>query len=100
MFQTIWYWRKPRPKKKRQKRYRERNLRIVSTSLYLLKKNHNKKSLEGRFQAKIQNAVSGPESIVTTEHGKLIHRKHVSGPFVFQNEKKKERAPQIGDTEK
>ena len=62
-----------------------------------VEKNHNRKSLEGRFQKKIQTAVSGTEHTVTTESGKLIHRKHISGPIVFQTEKKKERAPQIGD---
>ena len=59
--------------------------------------NHNRKSLEGRFQKKIQTAVSGTEHTVTTESGKLVHRKHISGPIVFQTGKKKERAPQIGD---
>ena len=62
-----------------------------------VEKNHNRKSLEGRFQKKIQTAVTGTEHTVTTESGKLIHRKHISGPIVFQTEKKKERAPQIGD---
>ena len=60
-------------------------------------KNDNRKSLEGRFQKKIQTAVSGTEHTVTTESGKLIHRKQSSGPNVFQTEKKKERAPQIVD---
>ena len=62
-----------------------------------VEKNHNRKSLEGRFQKKIQTAESGTEHTVTTESGKLIHRKQISGPIVFQTEKKKERAPQIGD---
>ena len=62
-----------------------------------VEQNHNRKSLEGRFQKKIQTAVSGTEHTVTTESGKVIHRKHISGPIVFQTEKKKERAPQIGD---
>ena len=63
----------------------------------LVEKNHNRKSLEGRFQKKIQTAVSGTEHTVTTESGKLVRRKHISRPIVFQTEKKKERAPQIGD---
>ena len=58
---------------------------------------NNRKSLEGRFQKKIQTAVSGTDHTVTTESRKLIHRKHISGPIAFQTEKKKERAPQIGD---
>ena len=59
--------------------------------------NHNRKSLEWRFQKKIQTAVCGTDHTVTTESGKLIHQKHISGPIVLQTEKKKERAPQIGD---
>ena len=62
-----------------------------------VEKNHNRKSLEGRLQKKIQTAVSGTDHTVTTESGKLIHRKHISGPIVFQTEKEKERAPQTGD---
>ena len=62
-----------------------------------VEKNYNRKSLEGKFQKKIQTAISGTEHTVTTESGKLIHRKHISGPIVLQTEKKKERAPQIGD---
>ena len=62
-----------------------------------VEKNHNKKSFDGRFQKKIQTAVSGTDHTVTIESGKLIHRKHILGPIVFQTEKKKERAPQIRD---
>ena len=59
------------------------------------KKNHNKKSLEGRFQTKLQTAVNGTEHTVTTDTGKVIHRKFISDPIVFQKEKKA--APKIGD---
>ena len=45
----------------------------------------------------VPSSVSGTEHTVTTESGRIIHRKHISGPIVFQTEKKKERAPQIGD---
>ena len=58
-------------------------------------KNHNKKSLEGRFQKKLQTAISGTEQTVTTDTGKVIHRKFISGPIVFQKERKA--APKIGD---
>ena len=58
-------------------------------------KNHNKKSLEGRFQEKLQTAVSGTEHTVTTDTGKVIHRKFISGPIVFQKERKT--TPKIGD---
>ena len=47
-------------------------------------KNHNKKSLEGRFQRKLQTAVSGTEHTVTTDTGKVIHRKFISEPIIFQ----------------
>ena len=59
-------------------------------------KNHSKKSLEGRFQKKLQTAVSGTEHTVTTDTGKVIHRKFISGPIVFQKETKA--APKIGET--
>ena len=51
-------------------------------------KNHNKKSLEGRFQKNIQTAVNGTEHTVTTDTGKVIHRKYISDPIVFQKERK------------
>ena len=49
------------------------------------------------FSNKIQTAVSGTEHTVSTGSGKVLHRKHISGPIVFQTEKKKERAPHIKD---
>ena len=62
-----------------------------------VEKNCKRISLEGKFQNKIKAAVSGTEHTVTTENGKVFHWIHISGPIVFQTEKKKERAPQIGD---
>ena len=59
----------------------------ISVSEYPFKfvaKNFNKKSLEGKFQKKIQTAVSGLEHTVAAESGKLLHRKHISGPIVFR----------------
>ena len=53
-----------------------------------LEKNYNRKSLEGRFQKKIQIAVSRTEHTVITESVKVIHRLHISRPFVFQTKKK------------
>ena len=55
-------------------------------------KNHNKKSLEGKFQKKIQTAISGTENTVKTDTGKTISRKFISGPL-FQNERKTRREP-------
>ena len=52
-----------------------------------VEKNYNKKSLEGRFQTKIQTAVSGTESTIKTDTGKIINRKLISGPL-FQTERK------------
>ena len=59
-------------------------------------KNHNKKSLEGRFQENIQTAINGKEHAVTTDNGKITHRNFISDTIVFQKEKKL--APKIGDT--
>ena len=61
-----------------------------------LKKNHDKKSLEGRFQKHLQTVVKGTELTVTTDTGKIIHRKFISHPIIFQKERKT--APKIGDT--
>ena len=51
--------------------------------------------MEGRFQKKLQTAVNGTEHTVSTDTGKVIHRNFISGPFVFQKERKT--APKIGD---
>ena len=59
-----------------------------------MKKIHNKKSLEGRFQNKIQTAISGTENTVKTDTGKVINRKFISGPL-FQTEKKTRRESTI-----
>ena len=59
-------------------------------------KNHNNKSMEGRFQKILQTAVNGTEHPVTTDTGKVIHRKFISCPIVFQKERKA--APKIGDS--
>ena len=69
---------------------------MVNTLFNSLKKNHNKKSLEGRFQRKQQTAVSGTEHTVTFDTGKVIHRKFISEPIIFQRDRKT--APKIGDT--
>ena len=59
----------------------------VSYPFKFVEKNHNKKSLEGRFQNKIQTAIDGTENTIKTDTGKIIHRKFISGPL-FQTEKK------------
>ena len=53
-------------------------------------KKKNKKSLEGKFQNKIQTAISGTENTVKTDTGKIIRRKFISDPL-FQTEKKSRR---------
>ena len=58
------------PKKKSSVRY----------PFQFVEKNHNKKTLEGRFQKKIQTAIDGTENTVKTDTGKVIHRKFISGP--------------------
>ena len=65
------------PKKKNSVRY----------PFYFVEKIHNKKSLEGRFQTKINTAIDGTENTVKTDTGRTIHRKFISGPL-FQTEKK------------
>ena len=65
------------PKKKNSVRY----------PFYFVEKNNNKKSLEGRFQKKIQKAISGTESTVKTDTGKTINRNFISGP-IFQTERR------------
>ena len=62
----------------------------VRYSFSFVEKNYNKKYLEGRFQNKIQTAISGTENTVKTDTGKVINRKFISGPL-FQTEKKTRR---------
>ena len=64
----------------------------VSYLFEFREKNHNKKSLEGKFQKKIQTAISGTKNTVKTDTGKTISRKFISGPL-FQNERKTKREP-------
>ena len=63
----------------------------VSYPFIFRDKNHNKKSLEGKFQ-KIQTAISGTETTVKTDTGKIFSRKFISGPL-FQTERKTRREP-------
>ena len=65
------------PKKKNSIRY----------SFYFVEKNYNKISLEGKFQNKIRTAVSGTESTIKTDTGKITNRKFSLGP-IFQSKKK------------
>ena len=51
------------PKKKNSVRY----------PFHFVEKNYNKKSLEGKFQNKIQTAISGTESTIKTDTGKIIN---------------------------
>ena len=53
----------------------------VSYPFQFVEKNHNKKSLERKFQNKIQTAISGTENTVKTDTGKIISRKFISGPL-------------------
>ena len=45
----------------------------VSYPFKFVEKNHNKKSLEGRFQNKTQTAIDGTENSIKTNTGKIIH---------------------------
>ena len=64
----------------------------VSYPFIFREKNHNKKSLEGKCQKKIQTAISGTENTVKTDTKKTISRKLISGPL-FQTERKTRREP-------
>ena len=93
---TALLWPGQRPKKTLWPKNLSKKKNLVGIYRFqFFEKNHNKKSLEGRFQKKLQTAVSGTEHTVTTDTGKVIHRKFISGPIVFQKERKA--APKIGD---
>ena len=47
-------------------------------------KNHNKELLGGRLQNQVQTAINVTEQTVTTDTGKVIHRKFISGPTTFR----------------
>ena len=48
--------------------------------------------MEGKFQKKIQTAISGTESTIKTDSGKIINRKFISEPL-FQTERKSRKEP-------
>ena len=75
------------------KSHRKRKLRLDNHSI-LWHSNYNKKSLEGKFQNKIQAAVSGTESTVKTDAGKIINRKFFSGPSC-QTDRRTKKKPAI-----
>ena len=76
------------PKKKNSVRY----------SFCFVGKNHNKKSLEGRFQKKIQTAIDGTENTVKQIREKQYAVKFISGPL-FQTEKKNPKDTALTDAE-
>ena len=71
---------------------------LVSYPFKFVEKNHNKKSLEGRVQNKIQTAIDGTEKSVNTNTGKIKHQKFISGPL-FQTEKKNRKDTAIKNAE-
>ena len=74
----------------------EKRSSVSNYPFQFFENNHNKKSLEGNFQKHLQTSVRGTEHTVTTDIGKIIHRKFISDPITFQKETKA--APKIGDT--
>ena len=50
-------------------------------------KNHNKKSLERTFQKHLQMAVKGTEHTVTTDTGKIFHRKFITFYYILETKK-------------
>ena len=69
---------------------------VINYPFNIFENNHNEKSLEGRLQKHLQTAVKGTEHTVTTDTGKIIHRKFISDPIIFQKERKT--TPKIGDS--
>ena len=47
-------------------------------------KNYKKGSLESKFKNKIQTAVSGTKHTIITDKNKILHRKLISNPLLFQ----------------
>ena len=70
------------PKKKNSVRY----------PFSFVEKKSNKKSLEGRFQNKIQIAISGTENTVKTDTGKIFNRKYKFGTTISDREENTTRA--------
>ena len=66
----------------------------VRYPFYFFEKNYNKKSLEGKFQNKIQTTGSGNESTLKNDTEKIIKRKFISGPL-FQTDRRTKKEPAI-----
>ena len=78
------------PKKKNSGRY----------PFKFVEKNYNKKSLEGNFQNKIQTAVSGTESTIKTDTGKIINWKNLLRDHCFRPKEKPEKNRQSTQAER
>ena len=72
-----------------------------------VEKNYNKKSLEGKFQSKVQTAIRGTESTIKTITGKFIPEKYHTGKIInrifisdplFQTERKIRKEPAMHAT--
>ena len=65
--------------------------------IYICKEKLRLKILEfkKKFQKKLQIAISRTEHTATTKNEKLIHRKRISGPIIFQNDKNAHRISEI-----
>ena len=70
------------------KNLRRRKIRLVYTIFNSSKRTIMKNHLEGRFQKKLQTAVSGTEHTVTTDTGKVSHQKNQSGSNCISERKK------------
>ena len=53
--------------------------------------------MKGKFQKKIQTAISGTESTIKTDTGEIINRKFISGPL-FQTERENRKEPAMNTT--
>ena len=64
-----------RRQKECQKSLKKKN--SVTNPFYFVEKNYNKKSLERKFQKRIQTAVSGTKNTLKSHTGKIINRKFI-----------------------
>ena len=71
-----------------------KKINSVRYPFYFAEKNYSKKSLEGKFQNKLQTAVSMAKSTVKTDTGKILNRIFISEP-IFLTERRTRKKPAI-----
>ena len=85
-YPTILLWPERKWRKRHKPKNHRRKIRLVNTlsnsSRKTTMKNHRRK-----ISKNIQTVVNGTKHTVTTDTGKIIHRKFISDPIVFQKER-------------